>query len=1195
MAYNLGIDMGITSVGFAGVDRENESILFSNAHIFDAAETADGGSLAADRGKARRIRRLLSRRAARKKDIRALLAEYGLRDLEAIDYAPPEGTKPPISPWDLRKAALERKLADAEFARVLFHIAKRRGFQSNKKGNLTNDTEGKVVLESAIKLEEAARDAGAETEAAYLAAQPKQRNDGKVYTNSIKRDSLRREIKRIFDVQRQKGNAKATEDFLLAYAGDGDPKKRNTLEGDGIAFYQRPLQSAEDMIGFCAFERNEKRAPKFAYTAELFVLWSRLNNTIIRCTNGNEDQLTADQKRLLADLAHKETDGVRYAEARKALGLTDNERFNIGYRKIKNDKGNKDDADTWEKIRDITEKKVFLQLPGYHALKKALNTGSITDWQQWIGPKRDTLDEMARILSYIEDKEEFGKRLSALGIDEATQDKLASITNFKGTVSLSLKAIRIILPDMQKVPFADPATGQVFESFDDIKKKHGYSDHLVEEKKGCVPSLGDTLNPVVKRALAQARKIINACIRTHGMPETIIVELGRDIGKPMKGYWVDKTGKKKLGKGDLAKGDRYIMCRADFEKENEKNWQRRQAAAKAVAEIIGIHPALVSGGDVLKHRLWIEQKNVCPYCCEPISPAVFKADNATQIDHIPPYSQSWDVSYMNKVLVHLECNQKKLDKIPFDIWGKTPLWEKIKIIAQCLPKAKQDRILMEEFSARAQGWKDRALNDTRYMARELRSHLQACLPCKVEVRNGAVTAHLRGLWGFTDEKLDSIIHILQSDATEAYAKKQLEALGLKKYHVEAALHVRDMNQAEMKKVLRGFIHYKDRTNDRHHALDAIVLACSTQSMVQDVARQHKYNKKAREYPKPWETFREDTLAKVYGVPDKEGIIVSRLPDRSATGAAHQDTVYSLRKTVAVDKKGKEIPSTTAVSRMALQDLFDVRKKGDDQYAHLLSKVEKIYYKKDRARGVYEALKERVETCRKEGRDPKTVFDEPVYMKASVKALAKGKTHGEQIKHVQMDMGYTTGLVLDTGPVAEKPNGEKLGAIAPNTQGGMLRVDVFTKPNGKGKMEYYLCPVYISNIAKGELPRKAIVANKPEKEWTDVSGMKFLFSLYKNDYIKIENRDGILEGYYKGANRATNSMEIITHDRDPSFGKNGLKDSIGVKTLLSFEKYNVNYFGEKFKIKKEKRLGLTKSAGAEASEAVAEKRAASAGE
>lgn len=58
-----------------------------------------------------------------------------------------------------------------------------------------------------------------------------------------------------------------------------------------------------------------------------------------------------------------------------------------------------------------------------------------------------------------------------------------------------------------------------------------------------------------------------------------------------------------------------------------------------------------------------------------------------EIDHIYPYSRSFDDSYMNKVLVFTKQNQEKLNKIPFKAFGNdSTKWQKIEVLAKNLPE-----------------------------------------------------------------------------------------------------------------------------------------------------------------------------------------------------------------------------------------------------------------------------------------------------------------------------------------------------------------------------------------------------------------------------------------------------------------------------------------------------------------------------
>ena len=1051
MGYNLGIDIGISSIGFAGVDLKSKKVLCCGAHIFEAAENPkDGASLASPRREKRGLRRVIRRRAVRKRAIRNLLAEHGFTEIANIDDKQRKTGRGnvPQSAWDWRKQALERSLTDSEFCRVLFHIAKKRGFQSNRKGAEPNDIEGKKALSGAKELQEAMVRANATTVGAYLSTLSKKRNGDGSYDRFVTRDLLREEIKAIFNAQRKFGNNKASEILESEYKE--------------IAFFQRPLQSSENLIGNCTLEINEKRAAKFSYSAELFILWSKINNTKIKDVKGNERFLTQDEKIRLAEKAHN-LKKFTYAQARKELGLSDDERFNIGYRKIS------DNDNSWEKIRDTAEKADFLKLSGYHILKECLDTGSTADWQRWIGPDRAKLNEIARVLSVYEDPAQIQKNLEKIGFDEEQIKNLSAVTSFSRTVDLSLKAIDAILPYMQE--------GMTYSK---ACEEAGY-DHSSFENRGLnkVPAFDDIRNPVVNRALAQARKVINAVIRCHGMPENIIIELARDVGRNFKD-------------------------RKDLEREQKKNQAYRQEAKKHVSEILGIIPDNVSGEDILKYRLWKEQDGCCPYSGAYISPETLRDSVATQIDHIIPYSRSWDDSYMNKVLCLASENQNKGNATPYEYLGNGSRWDALESFTRNLPPKKAERLLMEVFDDEKAGrWKDRALNDTRYMSRLLKNHLEQSLALgegkRVQTRNGALTAHLRGAWGFPD---------------------------------------------------------KDRRNDRHHALDAIVLACSTESQVKAMADWNKYEARRKNPaerpvpPKPWENFRSEVMDCIHGPKNEQGvrqggIFVSRMPVRKITGAAHQETIRSIRPLPDGRRQIIQRVKLKSLTPAMLENIVD----------------------KQRNIKLYDTLKERLDT---HAGKPDKAFAEPIYMPTN-----DPMKKGPQINSVRIVTNEKSGIEINEG-------------LASN--GDMVRVDVFQREE-----KFFLIPIYVYHFTLPSLPNKAIIQGKDEDEWVEVKNDEFLFSLYKNDLVRIKSKKEQFWGYYNSAHRATGNINIRAHDSDPNFGKDGVKEGVGVKTLLAFEKYSVDYFGNKHRILKEPRLGLAHSDDPEPSEIEPLERSVAAGE
>ena len=109
----LGLDIGITSVGWGVID-ENNNIIKTGVRLFDEALAANN----VDRRTFRGGRRLIRRRNQRILDMKELLVRNNIVD---DDFTP---TK---NPYKLRLKGLSKKLDNDELATILLHLAKRRG------------------------------------------------------------------------------------------------------------------------------------------------------------------------------------------------------------------------------------------------------------------------------------------------------------------------------------------------------------------------------------------------------------------------------------------------------------------------------------------------------------------------------------------------------------------------------------------------------------------------------------------------------------------------------------------------------------------------------------------------------------------------------------------------------------------------------------------------------------------------------------------------------------------------------------------------------------------------------------------------------------------------------------------------------------------------------------------------------------
>lgn len=137
------------------------------------------------------------------------------------------------------------------------------------------------------------------------------------------------------------------------------------------------------------------------------------------------------------------------------------------------------------------------------------------------------------------------------------------------------------------------------------------------------------------------------------------------------------------------------------------------------------------------------------------------------------------------------------------------------------------------------------------------------------------------------------------------------------------------------------------------------------------------------------------------------------------------------------------------------------------------------------------------------------------------------------------------------------------------RGEMVRVDVFSKPNKKGNVEWFLVPIYPHQVMnKKEWPQppmRAVVSAKDEAAWLEMGSEHcFRFSLFPRSYVKTEKSDGkTIDGYFAGLDRHTGAINLLSN-RDPT----KLIRGIGVKTLAKFAKYSVDRYGTCSEVKNE---------------------------
>ncbi|WP_276890616.1 type II CRISPR RNA-guided endonuclease Cas9 [Helicobacter japonicus] len=814
----LGFDIGITSIGWAFV--EGEELRDCGVRIFTKAENPkNGDSLAAPRREARSTRRRLARRKARLNAIKRLLCkEFGLNlsDYFANDGELPkayETTKDTKSPYELRTLALEQKLEPKELARVILHIAKHRGY-GNKHAKTGGDKDSGKVL-SAIKTNEATMNAkNYKSVGEYLYKEFYQ----KLRLESEKKgNNTTKEFKNV----RNKGEnyehcvaqeqVRAELELIFKKQKDFGATFSENFESQILetAFYQRDLKSFEDKVGKCVFYENENRAPKDSLSAMEFVALTRIINTLKNLEEKSKNLGIGETKDKIQEILKIVLDKgeMSYKKLRDILRL---------------DMLSSADSKLDEKVKFIEPKR----LKNLKDFRKAMG-GDFSKFD------REELDKIATDITLIKSKENLAKKLQDYPALSKEQVEALSNLSFSQHINLSLKALYEILPFMREGLRYDKA---VQEAGLQEHRKHKQKGKFLIPLKEYEPYLA---NPVVARALSEYRKVLNALLRKYGAVHKIHLEFTREA---------------KLS----------VKERQKYEKEQREHFEANEEARKR-CEDFGLE---ANGTNILKLKLWQEQKGVCIYSEQNITRGHLLDSNALQIDHIYPYSRSFDDSYMNKVLVFSKENQNKLNKTPFEAFGEDKKkWDRILSLSAKLPKQKQRRISNTNFKGKEGGFLARNLNDTGYIARLASQWSKDCLEFLPLSENEVSIAGEKG----------SSVHIEVVSGSLTTTLRHYWGLGS-----------------------------KNRDNHLHHAVDAIILAYTNAKTIKAFAdfRKNQEQNKAKFYAKeiaeseykakraffePCKNFRQRVEEKI-----KE-IFVSKPPRKRVRGALHQETFYPFEK------------------------------------------------------------------------------------------------------------------------------------------------------------------------------------------------------------------------------------------------------------------------------------------------------------
>jgi len=652
-----------------------------------------------------------------------------------------------------------------------------------------------------------------------------------------------------------------------------------------VIYYQRPLKPQTELIGNCRFEKEEKVIPTSHPFFQEFRCWKQINNLFITSKTlvGNKyayqnRYLTADEKLAIYEKL----------QTQKEVGFaTIIEILNQDKSKGKLDKEQKDYF-----LNGLNVKAKLKGCDTILSIKKELGDY----YNDFIAQDKQLVEQLWSVIFDVKnhDGSEYdieSKRVSSIisvlksYANEKTAKemslKLAQRIKFpRKYASLSEKAIQNILPLMLPNSLSIPETtqqhfrniqhlietGEIINDLnynledyviDFVKNNPNvlqdgglmesfaislvYGKHTAETIKPQIKNYHDIKyevrnlrNPIVEQLSNETMQVIKAIWKQYKFnPEEleIRVELARDLknsAAEREKIWKGQQNSKKIN-------DRIKERLAELNQEySSRNIELYKIWSRQNIEDYPRQSKEPTKEEIQKLRLWEEQKCISPYTGKPIPLSkLFSPERLYDIDHIIPKSRYYDDSISNKVVCETNINEEKSNRTAWEyITGQhssnvRSTEDFVKYVNDNFFGKKKKNLLAEKIPSNPV---ERQLKDTQYISVAIKNELAKIVGSEnVKTSTGEVTDFLRSRWG---------LRKLFMELTESRFK-QMELWDLdengnpKTKWVNRYVDENDKNQYEIK-------NWSKRYDHRHHSIDALVVALTSQSHIQRLNNLNKY-------------------------------------------------------------------------------------------------------------------------------------------------------------------------------------------------------------------------------------------------------------------------------------------------------------------------------------------------------------------
>ena len=434
-------------------------------------------------------------------------------------------------------------------------------------------------------------------------------------------------------------------------------------------------------------------------------------------------------------------------------------------------------------------------------------------------------------------------------------------------------------------------------------------------------------NPIVEQVVTETLRTVRDIWKQEGNIDEIHVELGREMKNPAdKRKRMTETIQQNENTNLRIKAMLMEFMNPEMGIENVRPYSPSQQDILRIYEENALDnltkddkefefvskiskTAQPSKSDIVRYKCWLEQKYRSPYTGEMI-PLAKLFTSAYEIEHVIPQSRYFDDSFSNKVICEAEVNKLKDRQLGFEFiknhkgekvqlsQGKTveilsvEVYEKFVKDHYSNNRTKMKKLLMDDIP---DGFIERQLNDSRYISKLVKGLLsnivreklpngdyeQEAVSKNLISCNGSITDRLKKDWGM-NEVWNGIVLPRFRRLNELIGKDVFTAISAEGHEIPAM-------PLELQKGVN-----KKRIDHRHHAMDAITIACATRdhvNLLNNEAAHSKHNANryqlqrklrrfektivdgkeievAKEFLKPWNSFAIDAKQAL------ENIIVS---------------------------------------------------------------------------------------------------------------------------------------------------------------------------------------------------------------------------------------------------------------------------------------------------------------------------------